>query len=280
MNRRYQMNPESIQNLDAGLLYISTSKYEEDWPSLPHMHPFTELFYVVNGQGTFYLDGKSFPISANDLVIVMPNIEHTEQSLETNPLEYIVLGIDGISFLDVDYSISRFRYNYQDQKGLQTIIHLLLEEVHKEQYGYELVCHNLLEMLLIHIIRYQKLVPTSVNTVAATKECSLIKRYIDAHYSEELSLEFLASYSHMNKFYLVHAFTRITGQSPIQYLLRKRLDVSCELLKNTNHSISEVAASVGFSSHSYFTQSFKKSMGLSPREYRRKHLEQHNAERN
>ncbi len=195
--------------------------------------------------------------------------------METNPLEYIVLGIDGVSSLDVDYSISHSWHNYQDQKELLTIINLLLEEVHREQYGYELVCHNLLEMLLIHIIRWQKLIPTPVSTIATTKECSQIKRYIDSHYSEDLSLEFLASHSHMNKFYLVYAFTRFTGQSPIQYLINKRLDVSCELLKSTNHSISEVAASVGFSSHSYFAQSFKKWKGMSPKEYRRQQLKAH-----
>ncbi len=270
-NRRYPVKLQSIQKLNAKLLYVSTSKYEEDWPSLPHTHPFTELFYVVKGGGVFYLDGKTFPITVNDLVIVASNVEHTEESLGGTPLEYIALGIDGLSFLDTAYSIGKARYNYQNRQEILSIIHMLLQEVREEQYGYELVCQNLLETLLIHIIRWQRLIPAAISSAAITKECDQVRRYIDAHYSENLSLEQLAIFSHMNKFYLVHAFTKLTGQSPIQYVKNKRLEIGRELLERTNHSISEIASSIGFSSQSYFAQAFKKSMGISPSRYRERH---------
>ena len=37
------------------LRYISVSKYENDWKSIPHTHPISELFYVLNGKGVFYI---------------------------------------------------------------------------------------------------------------------------------------------------------------------------------------------------------------------------------
>lgn len=55
----------------------------------------------------------------------------------------------------------------------------------------------------------------------------------------------------------------------MQYLQQVRIDNAKELLKNTNLSISEVAASVGYSDSSYFTAQFKKSISLPPKEYRR-----------
>ena len=89
-------NPLSFEQ--SQLLYVSTSKYEGDWQSILHSHPFSELFYVVNGTGSFIAEGEEFPVVKNDMVIINPQVQHTEKSLYTTPLEYIVLGIDGLSF--------------------------------------------------------------------------------------------------------------------------------------------------------------------------------------
>ena len=88
--------PSSFVN--SVLLYITTSKYEGDWQSILHSHPFSELFYVVSGGGFFIAEGQEFPVGTNDLVIINPHVQHTEKSLQTAPLEYIVLGIDGLAF--------------------------------------------------------------------------------------------------------------------------------------------------------------------------------------
>ena len=75
---------------------VASAKYGGDWHSMPHTHSYTELFYIVGGDGQFQIDGQIFPVQANQLVVVNPNIIHTEVSYEARPLEYIVLGIEGI----------------------------------------------------------------------------------------------------------------------------------------------------------------------------------------
>ena len=52
-HRQYSMQSTDIEKLDANLLSISHSKDEGDWQSVFHSHPFTELFYVVRGEGNF-----------------------------------------------------------------------------------------------------------------------------------------------------------------------------------------------------------------------------------
>ena len=74
------------------LLYVSTSKYEGDWQSILHSHSFCELFYVVQGSGSFITEDTEFPACENDMVIISPHVQHTEKSLYSTPLEYIVLG--------------------------------------------------------------------------------------------------------------------------------------------------------------------------------------------
>ena len=57
-------SPEQFQ-----LRYISISKYEGDWQSLPHTHHFSELFYVLRGEGAFYIENEKVPVKTDDLVM-------------------------------------------------------------------------------------------------------------------------------------------------------------------------------------------------------------------
>ena len=75
------------------LLYISKSKFGGDWNSTAHTHSCTELFYCLSGEGQFYLSGQLYPVKPDDMIIVNPQVEHTELSLNASPLEYIVLGL-------------------------------------------------------------------------------------------------------------------------------------------------------------------------------------------
>lgn len=80
----------------AKLLYISSATYSGDWLSTPHTHYCSELFYVLEGIGQFQVEDKIFPVKANDLIIINPNISHTELGLHSHPMKYIVLGIEGL----------------------------------------------------------------------------------------------------------------------------------------------------------------------------------------
>lgn len=267
---RYEIKSQDFQKLNSKLLYISMSKYQGDWNSIPHTHHFAELFYVASGKGNFCLQNETYPIGTNDLIIVPPNIEHTEQSYNATPLEYIVLGIEGITFVDTELPGSRIIYNYSERTELLNLLNMILKEVQNKQPGYHLVCQNLLEVLLIQIIRRQNLMPAPISSTKMTKECGLIKQYLDSNYADNINLDTLADIAHMNKYYLVHAFTKYAGLSPISYLNAKRLESSRELLTSTDFSILQIATSVGFSSQSYFSQVFRKEMNMTPNEYRKR----------
>lgn len=83
---------------DFQLRYISISKYEGDWHSLPHTHQFSELFYVLRGEGVFYIEDEKVSVKTDDLMIINPYVEHTEKTLPNNPMEYIVFGVEGLAF--------------------------------------------------------------------------------------------------------------------------------------------------------------------------------------
>ncbi|MDE6203775.1 MAG: AraC family transcriptional regulator [Lachnospiraceae bacterium] len=279
-NTRHRIEESRTSSFgESKLLYISTSKYEGDWQSILHSHPFSELFYVVNGSGFFVAEGEGFPVGKNDMVIINPHVQHTEKSGNDSPLEYIVLGINGLSFSFENIASAQdgmsmqtafgtvYKYNMQNS-NVYAYLNIMLEEITHKKDNYETVCQNLLEVLLICMLRNDDLsIVKSTNTLL-NRECTQIKNFLDSNYSENITLDTLASITHMNKYYMAHAFTRYTGLSPINYLIQKRIQEGKSLLESTSYSIAQISAMLGFSSQSYFSQAFKKATGRTPVQYR------------
>lgn len=260
---------------DFRLRYVSISKYEGDWQSIPHTHQFSELFYVLSGKGVFYIEDEIVPVEADDLMIINPHVEHTEKTLPNDPMEYIVFGVEGLAFSfddpDSDNTKGYSYYSYgADKSQLINFAQLMVKEFRDKKPGFELVCHGLLQVLLVFISRKQHLNVISDTSFQLSKECALAKRYIDANYSKNITLDSLAEITHINKFYLAHSFTECMGQSPINYLTEVRLAASKQQLTTSNMSIAQIATNNGFSSQSYFSQIFKKKVGITPQQYRKR----------
>ena len=272
-HRHYSIKENEIPKINSRLLSISLSKDEKDWPSVLHTHPFTEIFFVLNGKGNFFFRRDIRPIETGDLIIIPPYLEHTEQSIPGTPLEYYVLGIDGIAFQEEDQSsTAQIFCNFDNVSLIRDLFAQIHYEMKSGGYGAELICQHLLEILILRILRSSRqLVPVSINTVRMTKECAQIKEYLDTNYAEHITLDTLTGLTHMNKSYMAHSFAKYTGLSPIQYLNRRRLEAACQLLRDTDLSVSDIAGSTGFSSQSYFTQTFRKFYGITPIRYRQDH---------
>lgn len=272
-NERYLMMESDIKSLSFQLESITKSKYDSDWHSTLHTHPFTELFYVVDGKGEFNIQGQRFPVKANDFVIINPQVEHTELSSPDEPLEYIVLGINGLSFSNLTpvseggHPFSFFNLR-DEQKDILRYLNAMVQEATSQSMSYELVCHNLLEILLIKILRHQHFDLEVGKQSKATKDISFIKHYLETYYHESVQLEDLASMTHLSRFYISHSFKKEIGMSPMEYLIAIRIKESKILLRTTNYSISQVADIVGFTTPTYFSKQFRKSTGISPTDYR------------
>ena len=271
------MGASPIDRNKVKLLYVSTAKYGGDWHSTLHTHACTEIFYVVGGSGKFNIEGKLLPVTTDDMVIVNPNVEHTEVSYNKRPLEYIVLGVEGLEYSAGEDADERwFMTNMQNAR--EALLHALremLREIENKAVGYELICQDLLEVLILRLMRHAGLqfLPTKTEHRKPgrkpSKECAAVRHYIDNHFKENINLDMLSELVHVNKYYMVHSFTKEYGISPINYLISRRIEESKYLLSDTDHSLSQISHMLGFSSPSYFSQSFRRLEGMSPMEFRR-----------
>ena len=271
------MGASPIDRNKVKLLYVSTAKYGGDWHSTLHTHACTEIFYVVGGSGKFNIEGKLLPVTTDDMVIVNPNVEHTEVSYNQRPLEYIVLGVEGLEYSAGEDADERwFMTNLQNAR--EALLHALremLREIEFKAVGYELICQDLLEVLILRLMRHAGLqfLPTKTEHRKPgrkpSKECAAVRHYIDNHFKENINLDMLSELVHVNKYYMVHSFTKEYGISPINYLISRRIEESKYLLSDTDHSLSQISHMLGFSSPSYFSQSFRRQEDMSPMEFRR-----------
>ena len=271
---RYYYNLSKEQSFTirgtAKLLNVTSSRYGGDWHSVPHTHNHTELFYIVGGKGQFFIEDQVFPVDVNNLVVINPTVTHTEASLNAQPLEYIVLGIEGITLASGENANGQFcLLDHFESAEISGCLRNILREMEQKSPGYEDVCQAFMEILVIRLMRSTTLsVAMEPQTIAGNRQCALVRRYIDDHFKEALTLDLLAEEAHMNKYYLSHAFKKEYGVSPINYMLSRRIDESKYLLAETDLSLSRIAQLLGFSSLSYFSQAFRKTQEISPMEFR------------
>ena len=112
----------------------------------------------------------------------------------------------------------------------------------------------------------------AVSSVKKAEENPIIKKvcaYVDENLSCDISLETAADFAGVSSFYLSKLFKEEKGETFINFISDKRLEKSRQLLSETNLSIKEITAEVGYNDQNYFSRIFKSKYGLSPKEYRK-----------
>ncbi|WP_217588236.1 AraC family transcriptional regulator [Lentibacillus saliphilus] len=266
----YKLNDLPEVDLAFKLLYITHSEYDKGWHSTSHTHHFTELFYIVKGKGAFVLPTHEVPVKENDLVIINPNVEHTEKSNPKDSLEYIALGIEGISFSlpRNDSQIGLFTYQ-GDRDDILFYLNKIIYEIQHQRMDYELICQNIIEILIVKLRRAKNIKVQNNNAQQMRQAVAFAKHYINQNFREDITLDALAKACNINKYYLAHIFKEEIGISPIGYLNHVRIKETQILLETTDHTIAEIASFIGFSSQSFFSQAFKRETDQTPSGYRK-----------
>ena len=132
------------------------------------------------------------------------------------------------------------------------------------ELDYLLVIYEIIN----YIYKNQELI--EVKTQGKKNENLLkVLNYIYQNFSSQINVETIASIMGLSEGEASRTFKKLTGQSPMDYVIHYRIKIATILLKNTSKSITDIALEVGFSSSNYFTIAFKKITGLTPSEYKK-----------
>ena len=256
---------------DSIIIRNSTSAhYVGDWHSIPHTHNYTELFYVISGQCQFCVEDECFSVTANQLVVINPNVMHTEKCYESQSMEYIAIGLDGLRLGSSKTTNPQFRiFCHSSNEAILDCMQNILHEMQNQSAQYQAVCNAYIEILATLLVRCTS--ASSQSSSLVSRQCHMVRQYIEQHYKERLTLELLAEVANADKFYLAHNYKEIYGIAPISYMVVCRIQEAKQLLSETDLPLTKISRNLGFSSPSYFSQSFSKIEGISPADYRKIH---------
>lgn len=271
-------NSKNSSELTLKVLYAHKSVYNDNWNSGIHFHPFTEVYFILNGRGKFTIEDEIIDVEKDDFIIINSNIGHTEYPEKgVNTFEYISFGIEGISISSNTNKLDLVENNYLKKSTTNYEIsfrrffeNILREFEANEDYSLSYI-NSLATILMIYVLRKYDSEIIISHEKKVNRQIDYIKNYMDNNYSEDIKLEDLANMAYMNKFHLISEFKIAYRVTPIEYLILKRIDVTKNLLITTNYSMEEISSLVGFNSQSYFNQVFKKKVGITPSQYRRNH---------
>lgn len=261
--------------------------HPHDLTEVEHSHDFCELVIVTHGSAMHMLEGNGFPVTAGDVFLLQGQQRHYFYNRENLDLINIMYDPEKIALPENELrrmpgycAMFMLEPTYRRQHNFASRLHLkrvplaqveqFAEEMEAEcggeKAGHEVALRAKLLELMVYLSR--------AYTNSDTTEAHALLRVgnvigaLENDFSRDWKLDELLTIAHMSRSNLMRIFRKATGQTPIGYLVRLRIQRAMEMLRNTDLAITEIAMEVGFNDSNYFTRQFRRILGESPRSFR------------
>jgi AraC family transcriptional regulator len=241
--------------------------------------PVYTAVFLLKGALSYEAKSRTGKLKGRGALLIEPGEAATARGEQA---EVMILTLDPTLVLDgairarlarAEAHISFRPHTIERDERLERLARDLADELVYEEAGQEAVVGALIEQVVIHLLRrYANLRRADELELS---RAGLIDRRIrravelmQAHLDRDLSLEAIAAAAHLSPFHFARLFKKATGLSPHAYLAALRIARAQTLLAETDLSITEVSARVGYESPSHFAKAFRQSAGLPPRAFR------------
>lgn len=272
----------TYNDFNPTVLFVSKQKMQKN--AGYHDHDFAELAYILSGKGKYYIEGSVYEVEAGDLIICNPGIRHNNIVTNLNePTIEFIAGFTDFHFRNMPPNSIELREGgfilHTEallHKSLSRLCYSMLAENSSKGAGKYFMLKSYLMQMMLMIIREnveheQKQAGYHFESNNKTYAVSQIVNYIDEHYNEKISLDQIAQNMYLSPVYVSKIFKEETGETPINYLIKIRLEKAKEKLSPANpDSIKNIANSVGYEDAYHFSKLFKKYYGVSPLSYKKR----------
>jgi len=253
--------------------------------TLWHSHESNEIACIYRGEGNHETRDVAQKISTGDVVLIPPGVQHRYIVEPDSPLVLCNLLFDPESlpiqqldmcqipgfmdlFLPETDNVIIFKLPRQPLSEARYLLNRLGRETAAQLVGNK--SSRLALFMLIMVLLSRNYATTSFHSTNSAQLQNVLK-YLNSHYLENISIESLPRMCNMSRSKFLREFTKISGTSPLQYILRLRVNRACRELVESDRNITEIAFLCGFSDSNYFSRVFSKNMGVSPIHYRQAH---------
>lgn len=235
-----------------------------------HYHNMFEIYFLLDGKCTYFIDNRTYQVSAGDLVLIPAGIIHnTQYSMSNTYSRMLIYCSDYFIPESVHNDFSNTVCIYHNHE-IKDRIYSIFTDIEKDytspdQYSIDNI-QGLMNNLFILIARY----PNEISDTSGNNEyIEKAVNYIRKNFGTKLSLTDVAEVCAISSEHMSRIFKRETGFGFSEYLTLVRLQHAEYLIKNKNHTITEVSHRCGFEDSNYFSYVFKKKYGISPREMKK-----------
>lgn len=228
------------------------------------------IIYCVDGLGWLKLADKCWTITKGDIFVCPPDIAHSYGADDKAPwTKYWVhfRGKEAGAYMEMlgltlDSPILHIGENTKIIAWLQDIFNILKTGYTQSNllFATSFLC-NILSCLCSLSMNGQ------LNKALDMNVEKVITHMLD-NIGGSLSLQQMSGFTNLSKYHFIRLFKEITGYTPVDYYIRLKIQKACELLEESNVTISSISTAMGFSSPYYFSLTFKRIVGKSPRYYR------------
>lgn len=228
------------------------------------------IHHIITGKGFYQVNGQTYEINAGDTFLIYPQTEVTYYAHSSQPWEYSWVGFQGSDAASIlnatDFSPSS---PVLPTSGLKDAIQAHLMGIYEASGNQFVDSVEMTGRLYCTLALFMKHSSAAGHTNTAGSYVQAAIAYISANYSYPITVEDIASYVGISRSHLFRSFEAVVRKSPKEYLTAFRIKQACHLLQHSSLSIAAIATSVGFDNGLYFSKTFHKIVGASPRDYRK-----------
>jgi AraC-like DNA-binding protein len=250
--------------------YLSCGKRSKNYYVPPHSHTHYQWFYVISGGIETTIDNKKYFLEANDSIMIPPGLIRSPKKYKAAPTYICTIFSEGrLNLKPLELQVINL------PTELSGTIHTLSKEVNcpsaTESFLYQ---HSLLLSTILGLLNRKDSTTNSIsmqynrsNTISAQ-----LLTFMRNNLHKPLTRKDFANLANLSVSQVSRTFKTQTGKSLNAALVELRIEYAQSLLGTSTLPVTQIGYEVGFNSFSHFTQTFKKTVGISPSNYRNKIL--------
>ncbi len=247
-----------------GINFVGKSICDQSFYIERENSPIMSLEYIVEGEGVLEINGQTLYPSACDVFLLTQGSRHRYFTQKENAWRKYFVSFKGPlanKLRELYLPLNTYLFKNCDLKeNFENIFNIAFDN--SKSYD-SIVSEISVELLKIMIYLH------STSKDESTDLADIIKGKIDCFIDKDFSLEEIANSLNYSKNHIINVFKEKYKKTPYQYYIDTKIVSAKRYLQETNCSVTDISSNLCFSDPHYFSYSFKKATGLSPREYRR-----------
>ena len=261
----------------SGVFFISRA-YSQKHAHMLHKHKgILELLYIAGGEGRYIVGNRGYAVKEGDLVICNAATIHGEAPFQEHTIETYCIALANYDngALPLGCLIDKARKPVISLESFAAMAAQMMPSIYNlftKDVQDKVICRQLAISLLMIVEKLLQEHDSQNKFIIEQKNENIVRElteYLDANYTENITLEKLSRVMHISVSHTSHLLKRETGLSPMQYVIHRRIGEAQSLLAETQLPIKQIEEQLGFGSSCHLSAMFKKYVGLSPRAYRK-----------